>query len=367
MKIEKEKNRDNRMDWILVSEECEKNPDKKAYFTEYEICSEARIPGVLDYNDGNIICGLMQEKNEQGLYTYLIRVKHIEKVYEFDKNKYSTEGYYFKDGLIGELLAIFSFYFQARFYLSATLTGILSSKSLRMRFENKFQYKKPDPAINYEMFTHQERNWSKAEGLKSFLDKVRNLDQKYHQSLIRAFYWYNSAIKEIGVDHQLFYIKMTSSIEALLKFIMIKNDGLEGKLKNLITKKNFTEDESQAINNWLKNRKIGQRFTIFIKTYSDGFWKDGVKEANHCYISKKELNTYTKRIYNARSSYLHEGKPMYISGDIISDFAKEWDLDGNAGMMVDRKIFSEKEKLPRTRWFERITNYCIKNFIKNLK
>lgn len=362
----KKKQSDNRMQWILFIEECKKAKTKKAYFTEYEICSEVRIPGVLDYGDGALLCSLLQEKNRKGLYTYTVRVKHIEKEYKFDENSYSKEGYYFENGLIGELMALFSVYFQTRFYLKATVTGELTSKSMRLRSENEFQYKIPYPFLNFEMFSDQKRNWAYQDGLRVFLDTIRRLDQKYHQNLIRAFYWYSEAIKEIGIDHQLFFIKMVSAVESLLKFVKISPDSLDKKLRKMISNGKFDNDESSAIERWLENRQIRQRFTRFLLQYSNNFLKGVKRKARHCHIYKNQLDKYAKRIYDARSAYLHNGSPMYLSQDMCGKHARYWDLDPSLGMMTDRKMFAANEKLPRTRWFERIVNYCVKNFVKDL-
>lgn len=359
---------DNRMQWILAIEEVKQAKKKDAYFTDYEICSEVRIPGVLNYGNGALMCSLFQEADSNGLYTYIVRVKHVFKEYKFDESKYSKEGYYFKDGLIGELLAIFSIYFQARFFLKATISGELTPKSVRMRHENKFRYVRTHPCRNYEMFTtDKERNWAHKDGLKIFLDHIKGIAQSYHQGLMRAFFWYLEAVKEIGVDSQLYFIKMVSAIEALLQFLPKNTDKFEHKLLKVVKGNSFDTDEIQEVCNWLINRKIGHRFATFFKTYSIGFVKGGKRKAKHCYIPKKDADDYIRRIYNSRSAYLHTGKPMYLSEDMVMDSARKWDLDGSSGMMADRKKFDDKEKLPRMRWFERISNYSMKKFLGSIQ
>ncbi|NTV41095.1 MAG: hypothetical protein HGA61_02370, partial [Candidatus Moranbacteria bacterium] len=174
---------------------------------------------------------------------------------------------------------------------------------------------------------------------------------------------YAEAVKEIGIDHQLFFIKMTSAVESLLTFIEAPADNLKEKLINL-DKNEFEKQELDEINNWLKNRAIRKRFSYFFQKYSKGYFKGGKRKAQHCFIKKDQLNAYIKRIYDARSTYLHNGKPMYLSFDMTMEEAKSWDLDPGLGMMIDRKSISGNEKLPRARWFERITNYCLKNFIE---
>jgi len=216
------------------------------------------------------------------------------------------------------------------------------------------------------MFSSQKRNWCKDNGLKDFLDLVIKVDQKYHQNLIRAFHWYSEAIKETGVDHQLFFIKMVSSVESLLSFVVNPLDSLGVKLSKLIADNFFDETEKSNIESWLSNRNIRKKFENFYQTYSCDFTKTVPQNATHCYIGKEDVGKYVKRVYDARSGYLHCGKPMFISFDMRDEGSGGFDLDPCLGKSVDRKEISGNEKLPRTRWFERITNYCLKNFIKEI-
>ena len=175
---------DNRIQWILRLEELEKAKESDpVYYTDYEICSEVRIPGVLTYGNGMIECALYQEVDDDGLYTYILRIKHIQKVFEYDDENYSKDGYYFREGLIGEIIALISFHFQARFYLKATIIGELTATSVKNRTEKKFLYRKIHDdltCLNIEMFSNQERNWVDS-GLAEFLDPIKEIDQKYHQ------------------------------------------------------------------------------------------------------------------------------------------------------------------------------------------
>lgn len=358
------------MEWILLFEENSNCKNHEEYFTDYEICSEVRIPGVLEYSDGSLLCGLLSEKDESGLYSYTIRLKHFYKEFIFDKNKFSKGGYYFKDGVIGELMAIFSVYFQARFFLRSTLSGDLTSKSLHFKYQKQFQYLKPSISCNYEMFTDQNRNWAHKNGLKKFLDDIKNINGKYHQSLIQSFHWYSEAIKEIGVDNEFLYIKLVSCVESLITYVKIDDDKLKKKLDIILKKGKFTNSQKREIKNWIGNRKIKQKFIKFIKEFSKGFFDKGYRKAKHCYIKKSDFVKYLKRIYDARSAYIHTGRPMYISfdmgvgGDTSDNKCHLWDLDPSLGTMSDRREIAEKEKLPRMRWFERIVNYSLKKFIE---
>ncbi|MFA5100410.1 MAG: hypothetical protein WC547_05970 [Candidatus Omnitrophota bacterium] len=356
---------DNRMQWVLHLEECKDAKDGKVYFSEYEICSEVRIPGRLEYENGALQCYLLEERDKNGLYTYAIRVKHVEKKFEFNESAYSRKGYFFKHGLIGELLALFSVYFQARFYLKATVMEF-DSNGHRFRTANDFNYKRPHSFSNFEMFSNQKRNWAHPDGLMSFLNTIRKINQKYHQGLIRAFHWYAEAIKEIGSDGQLFFIKMVSAVESLLAFTKIPQDSLSRKLEGLISQRLFDKNEEGAIRQWLESRLIRRRFAYFLSKYSYGFFAGGKRKAKHCHIFKAELKRYANCIYDARSAYLHNGSPMYLSQNAHAKYDKSWDLDASVGMMADRKKFAANEKLPRSRWFERIVSHCFSNFLQSV-
>ncbi len=360
--MSKQKTQDKRMAWILRFDELERAEGEKEHFTEYETCSEVRMPGVFTYGNEMLHCSLYQEADENGLYTYLLRIKNVEKIFEYDEESFSKDGYYFEKGLIGEILAILSFYFQARFYLKAE---VLIFGDIKSRREHKLRYRKIDglKCVNYEMLSDQKRNWSDA-GLVQFFESIRNLGQEHHQKLIQAFNWYSEAIKELGIDHELFFIKMVSAVENLLKDIKTPDDSLKVKLLELKEDKFFTKKEGTDVDNWLENRGIIKRFLGFFDKYSAGYFKAGFRKAAHCYIRKKDSEEYLKRIYNARSKYLHEGKPMYLSLNMCHKESWKWDVDPSGGMGVDRRKIPGKEKLPHVRWFERIANHSIKNFIE---
>jgi len=69
----------------------------------------------------------------------------------------------------------------------------------------------------------------KANGFKEFLDTVRTLDQKVHQDFILACHHYARAVKEVGFDAEMLFIRLVSSIETLSTNMPLdhKDDKLE--------------------------------------------------------------------------------------------------------------------------------------------
>ena len=358
---------DKRMLWIIQFEENKKNSNAQASYYDYEISSEIKICGFLNYDNGCMCCRLLDfNKNIDGLYGYTIRIKQVNTYAEekqFDLSQYSKNGYFHSGGIIGELISIFSVFFSARFFLisSTSIFGEFSFDKLPSRiFYSLKKYLKPNIDSNLEMFSEQDRNWIEGNKLPLFLDKIKQIDGKYHQSLINSFYWYSEAIREIGHNNELFYIKMVSCIEALLgneKY----SDRLDEKMRSVLENADFTKKETDQIESWLDHRNIKKRFCKFLIKYSKGFPIESKNNKNH--IQSDEYESFFKRIYDARSGYLHEGMPMFISVDYKGEKQSKFDIDGSLGEFADRKFFDPKKQLPRPRWFERIVNYCLKKYI----
>ena len=87
---------DNRMGWIRNIDQL-KESDTQSYCAEYEIASEVYIPGILNYMNEKILCGLMTfNKDQRGLYKYLLKIKYA--FYEgiYDKKKSLQKGTFSK-------------------------------------------------------------------------------------------------------------------------------------------------------------------------------------------------------------------------------------------------------------------------------
>jgi hypothetical protein len=99
-------NNDNRMQWIRNPEALSGAGEK--YVVEYELGSEAYITGLLDYADRKIICAPMgTEVSGDGLWLYNL-ILHYPTGPRNHNGMGDAMGYYFEDGIPGELLALLS-------------------------------------------------------------------------------------------------------------------------------------------------------------------------------------------------------------------------------------------------------------------
>jgi len=353
----------NKMEWIRILED---QTEQENYEMEYEIMSECLITGLFNCNKGKILAGLhTMNKSEDGLYSYLLKVTHSgpKKFDEYAKNA-TKKGYYFKGGIPGELMVLFSIFFRCRFYLSATIHGKLSKNELRIRTPQKFTRITCNPMEHRPIFSSDKRSFSI--DLKEFLDKVKNLPIKYHQQFILAGYHYLLALREVGINTEMVFIRLVSSIEALSKSYELKSkdDPLQDKkFTKLIESLNVDESEKEAIKNIYNTRGAAKKFVKFIEEYSKGYIKGGYYRSKLTRIEKSNLSKTLITIYDARSNYLHNGEPMYLSIPMHGD--DKWDTDPSLGKIIDNRKYTAKQKMPYACWFEGLVRHCLINFVND--
>lgn len=362
---------DNRMVWIRNLERLYKS-SKGAYYYEFEIASESRIIGLLNYKNGKIMCSLFSiEKDENGLYHYLLRVKYP-KISGSYNEKADKKGYYFKDGAPGELIALFSLYFQCRFYLTATYQGELTSRGMKIKFENKFLYRKVGSTlIHPKIFSDTGKNFAK--GLPEFLDLVKKLNKGKHQNFILACYHYLRALRDVGVDNEMVFIRLVSAVETLSKeYELSKRDNplSMGNFNNLFSGNSLSEKQLEQLKQILKVDGDGKikidkskkKFVKFIDDFSRGSLRGGNWKAKSLKIILKKLPEVLDTIYDARSNYLHNGESMYLSEVMYG--AANWDTDPSMGMTIGNRKFSPAQKLPYAYWFENVVRRCLLNYLQ---
>ena len=336
----------------------------RQYTVEYELGSECRIPGLLDYADGKIICAAMStEESRDGLWLYNLVVHYPLGPHNHNLTA-DEKGYYFKDGILGELLALMSLFFRCRFYfISSRLLPGNPSMGMTIKREYPFVRVKCNPGIHPPLFESHNKNL--ATNFKEFLDAVRNLDKKLHQDFILACHHYARAVKEVGVDSEMVFIRLVSAIEALSKNVKLnrKDDALEEQeIANLLAQSTLLPEHKKELQESFNNRKSRKKFSCFVEQHSSGFLKGGNFKARRLKIRRADLGDVLKTIYTARSKYLHAGEPMFLSQPIKG--GDKWDTDPTSGMIADNRAFTASQKLPYAYFFEGLVRHCLLNYLK---
>lgn len=337
------------------------------YTAEYELGSECSLHGLLDYGDGRIICAPMSlGRSKDGLWLYSLLISFPQGPVDAMEQirKADAKGYYFKDGILGELLALLSLFFRCRFYLiSSRLTHENPRSGMNGKTEYPFIRINCDPGIHPPVFQSEGKNL--AVGFNEFLDRVKTLDRKLHQNFVLACYHYRRAVNEIGVDAEMVFIRLVSAIEALSKDTKLarRDDVLEAQgVADLITQSNLSAELRSELRSAFDVRKSRLKFVRFIEEYCAGYFKGGNFKAAQLKIKKADLGKVLDRIYRARSQYLHTGEPMFLSRPMRG--GENWDTDPSQDMIADNRAISGKLKLPYAYFFEGLVRQCLLNYLK---
>lgn len=329
--------------------------------TVIELISEAHITGLVEYFGSNIVIGCVAESSmEEQPNHYQIKLRHS-KTRNYDITKATKKGYYNTEGVAGEFASMMALHFQARFYHSSTTIGELSGKSIQARELKKILRVQPRRNIDANVFGQQERNFT---SLKLFLNKIKSVPEKHHMEVIGACNNYNLALREIGIDHEMVFVRLVSAIESMSDSFSLKNTD-DPHSKELLALINSSPNELviKELRDLFSKRKTMLKFTKFIETYSKGYLKGGNYKAKRMKIAKKDLPAICAAIYKARSKYLHAGEHMYLSNNFGGD---KYDTDASLGMYIGSRKFLKEEKLPHIEFFEGLIRHCILSRIDEL-
>ncbi|HPO07780.1 MAG TPA: hypothetical protein PLZ55_03865 [bacterium] len=353
------------MAWVRNIEKVREG-NVHTYTHEYELASEVFIPGVLNYAEENILCAFLTDrKDRQGLYKYLLRLKATPQgsSVNFDADE---KGYLFIDGILGELLALFSVFFQCRFYLVNSFSFELTPEGPKIKYEFDPVYRPCHQTLDPWVLSGSQRNF--ARGLPDFLDQVFEMKMKYHQRFILACHHYSRALKEIGIDEEMEFIRLVSAIEALCGDVILQesDDPFQGKrFEDIVRCEILSDSERGELKKIFDVRKAKKRFKYFIHMYSKGFFKGGRSKAPYARIRKADLPRKLDAIYNARSGYLHSGEPMHLSRATCGKL--RWDTEPVGATIIDNRRIREGTRLPCASFFQRLVRYCLLQYFHDVR
>jgi hypothetical protein len=164
---------DKRMLWLRTLDVA--SVPGGAEYLEAEFASEVLIPGLLIYREGVVISRCITlVADPAGLYKYALRLRLP--AAETLRSEGTRKGYLFRDGPIGELIALFS-------------------------------------GVDSIVFSPSDRNFTLS--LPPFLDDVSALPERYHQRVATAVDHYARGLRNIGLDGEMVFVRLVSAIETV--------------------------------------------------------------------------------------------------------------------------------------------------------
>jgi hypothetical protein len=351
---------DDRMLWVR-NLECNAVLNSNESF-EVEIGSECQVNGILDYGDGAIRLGaLTLNLSNEDLYKYTMQLRRCSLPTNVRSGK--QNGYLFKEGEDGELLALISLFLQARFYKLSTTLRPLTSHGLPIKTELRPLRVRYGRDIDQIVFSNMERNFDSK--LSSFLDQVRLIPSKYHLAVALSSNHYARALREVGVDEEMVFVRLVSAIEAAALNQTVIDDDLSGKApEELFRVEKLTTRHIQELMKLLRTRKAKARFIAFLQQFSEGFFEGMPANPPHTHVTPMNLASMASAVYDARSDYLHNGYPMYLS-HFMPAFP-DWHMDPSLGMTWQDKSYTADQKLPFASFFHRLVRHCLLSYFESL-
>lgn len=356
---------DNRMRWVRMLDAISAAPTAPTELIEAEFASEVRLTGEVELADGALFMRpLTFTADDRGFYKYVLRqlqppraepeVQEEAEPEQVDPPIEGTpKGYLFPGGPIGEILALVSLQLQTRVFLTAVTNRVVEGGGVPL---SKYEFRGPlhrvDPRADAFVFDGSARPFADAVKL---LSDVRRLPEKHHLEIAVAAGQYARALRTIGDDEEQVYIYLVSAVERLCQKQRVNDDPLQGlALEQIVRTESLKPDQIELLKQLIRYRLSTQRFVAFLQEHSDGFIEPG--EPSVTQVTLENLPAVANTIYGARSKYLHEGVPMYISHRVLGE---DTHMDGSIGTTRDNRRYTEEQKLPRVDFFHRLVRHCI--------
>lgn len=353
----KETPENNRMSFIRLLESTE----VREYSEEYEVASEVRIIGQLNYHSNDLIFRFLTgEANRDGLFKYTLTIS-APAAFRLPTYKASKGGYYFQGGSADEILSLTSLHLRCRFFSIASIFRNVGGPPLT-KMEYDFNYIHPKKNADYVLFAEPARNFG---SLGEFFDEVRRLPEALHHPFANAVRLYGLALREIGVNDELAYVHLVSAVEILSTEHVLSEE--QDPLKRFIDQITdiLVDAEAEAksdLRNLFEQRKTMMKFIGFIKTHSKDVIIERPSEgALQDKVYRDNLFETLRKIYRGRSKFLHEGSVMYLSMPGLTVVGCDYDSSG--GQVIDNREFKLEDKLPNVSFFENLVRGCLLDFL----
>lgn len=192
-------------------------------------------------------------------------------------------------------------------------------------------------------------------------------------AVLGAARFYHAALSEVGFDPSGAYVALVSAIECLagrhykkktFEFTQVEKfrrvQGLLAEVAKCEAAKELCPKIEQAL---MRNEHfVWQKFLLLITEHlPDDFWEtpDELYAHNTAFppIGRAHFKWCLRRIYDARSEYLHGGKPF----PVYADFGTR-ERYGHRVVTDLQKLIGQDRYLPLFSWFERLTHLVIIEF-----
>lgn len=318
---------------------------------EYEVRVAAPAIGQLSYGPYRLSLWDFPppDKGNQLLCLQLEKAWSTDEIQNFKFRSVPKDGYYHGGGIADELISLISL-----------ALGRWMELGSSVRFNNQPQRETTDKSALSLPFRENQVNLGDA---SEFLELLSKMPEPQHQSFILAARLYHLSISLIESQPDIAYINLVSCIESLLSDTIVESkiESFDSKLASLITQISDLKLREEIENRILKREKfIKRRFIKFMTVYSKDFWQS----ENRPEFGRIEENDFPRLlglIYDARSSFLHTGKPF----PAFALKPSKNELEFGEGIIMQGRRWDRKDFLPNVTFFAKITGEALRAYVKH--
>jgi hypothetical protein len=270
--------------------------------------------------------------------------------------------YYFPEGLPAEVCALLTVFSRAHFVPVRSVT--FRGTPLMRRFPGSIEVARTPVDGSTFALGDLEQLFRQLTGLR---EKQRNTGARRLEPFMLACRLYHLALALRHTDPSIGYITLVSAVETLshdAPIPMPTLGELNPDLARLVRERfpdGFSAVERAVLG---QNRHIKKRFIAFTLAHlPESYWADPTRPTEEWarFRDPDHLTTYLSRIYNARSSALHDGVPFPPTASFLNN-QEEVPIAG--GMQIGNRHWQARELLPPFRAFERIVHHVLTEYLR---
>lgn len=340
-------------------------PEKPRTTYDYEVRTRVSLTGRLTF--GPILIRhweLLDRPESTDPRSIHLRTTYPEELAEADLRPAPPrdEQYYYPEGLPAEVCALLTVFSRAHFVPVRSVT--FRGSPLMRRFPGATEVARTSVDGSTVALGDLEVRFHQLVGLR---EKQIGSGARHVEPFMLACRLYHLALSLRHTDPSIGYITLVSAIEALSHDAPIPVPTLEEFDPNLaiLVRNGFPQAYIAIEQGILRGRKhIKKRFLAFTLSHlTDPYWGDPTRPAQEWarFRDSEHLKTFLSRIYDARSSALHEGVPFPPTVSVL-DNREEVPTAG--GMRIGNREWRERELLPPFRAFERIVHHVLVEYLR---
>lgn len=314
-------------------------------FTEVEVKVQTRFVGEFDL--GHFRFGIWDLGNLAGERALCFRGASLH-YSKGDHIKASKDGFYHGITPLEELAALFSLHFSSSFEV-----GQVVRSDDRPR---RWSFQRADQKIEVAG-----RN---LEGALTTINLAANLVGDMKLPFMLGLKFHSLALRQWKTEPEMAFISFVSAIEAVAQSYGREEEiGFDSNLEGLLSRIADADLQANLRRTLWQRGAVKRKVLAFIEDHTtDDFWNDPSRPIGEFLrVQPEDFKGLMKRVYDARSAFLHTGAPP---PPVFKQTVLGAEVDPSLGAQHGDKKWDREEYLPHLSFIARLVQHLLITFLK---